>query len=433
MKYQADVATTALILALVSVACGGTSNDDQIASFDGSPAITPASDAKANPSPAIIEVKGRAFKRSDLWTPEELERIAYEGDGRRPSTDPAVYAAQLRTHMLGPKGYYIELEPNLELAKRILAGQGEQGTAAGLPRVERNVIQNDDRVHTSSAFTYPSTTLGFSEVGCTLSKIGTRTAITAAHCLWYPGPPRVGWMCDDATVGTPFCPQNHYPRYRFGVEGTSSFSGPTDYACQNESIPQGFRGIGTPTDVTSEWNYARWDYAGIDLTNCATGNTGYLGTWIASDAQLSTFGYIWGYPARATCPYGALGNPGKPGPGGAITETDCPGTGTWPGSTWLISGSGPYGKDAPYTGAQLWGMNQTGAGPGDMNVADTIWMPQDETPGDSGAPLYFFYAPGDRRVMGHVSWGGSDANKGHRFTSETYNWIAANSSFPNDR
>jgi hypothetical protein len=40
-----------------------------------------------------------------------------------------------------------------------------------------------------------------------------------------------------------------------------------------------------------------------------------------------------------------------------------------------------------------------------------------------------------RGVMGHVSWGDTTGhgNKGHRFMRETYDWIAANSSFPNDR
>jgi hypothetical protein len=186
-------------------------------------------------------------------------------------------------------------------------------------------------------------------------------------------------------------------------------------------------------DIATQWLHARWDYAAIDLGGCVTGNTGYLGTWIASDAGLGTVGYLWGYPARAACPDGAEGPAGQPGPNGTIINTDCPGAGTWPGSTWRVSGSGPNGNQAPFFGAQLWGMNVNGSSHGTQQAANTILMRQDSTQGQSGAPLYFFLAANDRRVMGVLSWGGSDGNKGNRFTGETYDWLVSNTDFPDDR
>lgn len=370
---------------------------------------------------AEIVVRNRVFLRRDLWSSEDIERIGYEGRPNQKSDSAEVLAAQLRGHMLRNGIYYIELEPNLDLAERILRGEGSEGTPSQPPREGRRVIGSDSRAVAGNAMAYPGTTFGFQEIRCTGTKIGRRTMYTAAHCVYETFSSPNGWYCDDESVGS--C--TNRPRWRFGVNGMTGFTNWTPYNCHGVTIPTAFVNL---TSSSTIWEIARFDFAAVDMTGCGTDNTGWLGTIPADDATLlGIIGYNWGYPARATCPAGALGQPGFTTNGTNVLGTDCPGTGNWPGSTWQLNGTA-----APYSGARLWVSNNSNVSKGDVWGDDTIKSTVDITNGHSGGSLYYIVSGSDRRVVGCASTHGPTFNTFNRWTTGVHNFVAAFTPFPDD-
>ena len=395
-------------LALTAVGCGASGHSDS----EAVPGVEYAALAAQ-----AVEIKGRLFLRRELWTKEEFDRIVDQGRADQDSSVPAVLAAQLRSHRTDADGnYYIELEPNLELANAILRGDGLQETPAGLPREERTIIGTDNRTLVGSPMSYPYTTIAFNESRGSGVRIGQSTLYTAAHVV-YDTQSANAWYCADGST-TANC---NRPRWRFGVSGTSAFAGWTAYNCDGINIPTAFVNL---TGTGNETNWSHWDFAVVDLAGCNAGNTGWLGTWILNDQDLLDVGaYSVGYPARATCPSGANGDTGY-NSGGSVRGTDCPGTGSWPGSTYQLNNT-----TAPYAGAKNWSAYTTDVYAGS---AYTIRSSVDITHGDSGGPLYYF-GGGNRRVIGVSSLAPQAYNVWNRWTGEVYNWFDTYASgFPED-
>jgi len=396
-------------LAMPAVGCGGSDHADGRA--------VPGSEYAARADQAV-EINGRRYLRRELWTNEELERILREGRADGDSSDPAVLAAQLRSHRSDSDGnYYIELEPNLELAKAILRGDGLRETPAGVPREARTIIGSDNRTLVGSPMSYPYTTIAFNESRGSGVRIGRSTLYTAAHVV-YDTQSTNAWYCADGST-TANC---NRPRWRFGVNGTSAFAGWTGYNCDVINIPTAFVNL---TGTSDETAWSHWDFAIVDLAGCSAGNTGWLGTWILNDqGLLDATAYSVGYPARATCPTGANGDTGY-NSNGNVAGTDCPGTGSWPGSTYQLNNT-----SAPYAGAKVWSASTTDVYAGS---AYTIRSSVDITHGNSGGPLYYFFAANDRRVIGVSSLAPKTYNVWNRWTAEVYNWFDTYASkFPED-
>lgn len=412
------------VLCCATFGCSGQSEQREQPGTDGPSTATSADQG----APEMLQVRGRNYIRRDLLTAAEYDQIVYEGRASLPSTTPEVLAAQMRGHTIANGVSYIELEPNVELARELLANPNfKAGTQQRAPREERGVIGSDTRTHSTPNNTYPNTTIGFIETGCSGTKIGARTIYTAAHCI-YETTSANAWYCQNGSTAQSCA---NWPRWRFGVEDGGGFTNWTANGCHWQTIPNAFVSLTDPNTGSEEtwWDFARWDYAVVDLRQCVTGNTGWLGTWIPGDATLTdnTF-FLRGYPGRATCPSGSVGTVGSPAPGGGVTGSDCPGTGNWPGSTWR------YNSDTskPFSGAEIWTSSDTNVNPGSQQAAGSISTTIDVTQGNSGSGLYYLFAAGDRRVVGVASSSGSAANRFNRFTSEVYNFFVANSDYPDD-
>jgi V8-like Glu-specific endopeptidase len=424
-------ATTARCAVLLVVSAFGCS-----AAADAEAEAGPPAGTAFGVSPETFELRGRKFLRRDLWSQEDYERVVYEGRARQPARDAKTLAAQLRGHSVRQGAYYIELEPNLALAEHILAGTSPRGTAPQTPREPRWVVGSDERTHvTSTTTTYPFTTMAFFEMGCTGTKIGARTMYTAAHCVYSTQNPTFtdGWICNDNVVRAN-CVSGAtllWPRFRFGVEDGNGFSGWTAQACHLQTVPNAFISLTDPNNGTEEdwYDFARWDYAVIDLTSCTASSTGWLGTFAADDTTIAgATGYVYGYPARANCPSNSDGAIGTTTNGVNVTGTSCPGTGSWPGSTYRYNAD----TSSPFSGAELWGMSSTDVNPGSSQAASTIRTTLDLTKGDSGSALYYFKATDDRRALGVFSNADSSENRFSRFTQETFDFFETYSDFPND-
>jgi len=158
--------------------------------------------------------------RRDLYSKEEFQRIIEDA---KPTDGPPTatkVAAALRTHLLANGVYYIEAEPNLELGEAVLRGETGE-TPASVPRTGRTVIVTDDRVHSTSSQTYPMSTVAFQETGCTATKVGRYTMVTAAHCIYDNSVD--DFKCQNGgTVAGGNC-GGTYPNWRFGVENGTGF------------------------------------------------------------------------------------------------------------------------------------------------------------------------------------------------------------------
>jgi hypothetical protein len=310
---------------------------------------------------------------------------------------------------------------------RLLAGDQEPGTASQPPRETRGVIGSDDRTRVTVTTSWPASAIGFNQSRGTGNRIGRSTIYTAAHVVYNRTDTSVafGWYCyDETTSPTGSCP---LPQWRFGVNDTSGASAWTPYACYGEFIPTSWLSV---TSSTDEWSRARWDYALVDITSCGLVNTGWIGTWITSDQQLSTMSVQdYGYAERALCPSNSDGEDGMAGPNNTVTGTSCPGTGSWPRSTWQLTGTA-----SPFAGARLWRTSTGSVAHGDNSSAYTIKSTLDVTHGDSGSAQFFgLNSPTDYRAIGVVSGSDTAYNVLQRWTGETYNFFVANSrSFPND-
>jgi V8-like Glu-specific endopeptidase len=377
----------------------------------------------------MIEIRGRPYLRRDLWSDEAFERILQEGRASLDSKTPEVLAAQLRGHSIVNGVYYIELTPNLDKAREVLARPDQSlGTPGQPPREGRVIFGSDDRSVLTNYTTYPNTTIGLLETGCTGTRIGARTVITAAHCI-YETQVANAWICKTVPIPTPAA------RTRDGASGfmvaPASPAGRVSLVTYKPS-----RTRSSASAIRRRMRLGGTSLAGTTQRSISSVarpvNTGWLGTWIAGDATLtnSTF-FIRGYPARAPCPTGTAGTfgpPTPPMPGGP--NTDCPGSGVWPGSTWQYNGD----STPPYSGATLWTSSNANVNPGLAQATRTISSDIDVTSGNSGSGLYFLYAASDRRVVGVLSSGDVNVgvNRFNRFTTEVYNFFVTNTDFPDD-
>ena len=181
MRYfKKLVGVSSSIVAVLAV--GGIPGCGNVSGGDSEPT---AADSETVAAAEVINSSGRAFVRADLFDSAERARILEEAaDDTQPLTAEKL-AAQLRGQMLANDTWYIEKEPPLELARKILAGDAIQSTPESTPQEGRRIIGADNRTHTTVAYNLaPSTYLGFSQIGCTANLIGTRSAVTAAHCVF---------------------------------------------------------------------------------------------------------------------------------------------------------------------------------------------------------------------------------------------------------
>ena len=97
--------------------------------------------------------------------------------------------------------YYIELEPNIELANLILSGKPVAGTPDSEAREGRTIIGTDNRSVWSGSNSVPATTIGFNESRGSGVRINDTTLYTAAHVVYDT---QVGnnWFCANGTTAT---------------------------------------------------------------------------------------------------------------------------------------------------------------------------------------------------------------------------------------
>lgn len=399
---------------LLSVgACGGESDRQavtQTAEVDSS-TITPEN------APAVVERQGRSYLRRDLWTDEEYQRILRDAVPTEGTPTVAQIAARLRTHVLVGGVYYIEAEPNLEMAEAVSRGES-RSTPPGIPREPRTVLVVDGRVHSTSPQTYPHRTIAFQNTGCTATKVGRWTMITAAHCIYSNNVDQ--FKCVSGTASGGVCASG-WPEWRFGTEDGTGFGNFFGSTCGWQGVTSEYVALDGSLDTAAkQWTSARYDFGFIDLTGCTEYTTGWLGTSIASDSELLNMeGHMHGYPRYAPCPDGV----------GVGNSLDCgPGT-----TNYRYNGD----TSNPYSGAEIWGMSSTNVSAGPAGyAADTIQSDIDLTSGQSGSALWFLIAPNDRRAVGvtsiHRQSSISSWNGFSRFTAAKYNWLAANSPYPED-
>jgi V8-like Glu-specific endopeptidase len=385
----------AVFVMLMAVACGGTS----ASSSEGQAALA---------APPTIAINGREYLRRDLWSDADLATILYEGRADQANDSPEVLAAQLRGQTMNHGVYYIEAEPNLALAQKILAGDFPQGSPGQEPREGRGVFGTDNRTRVTSGF--PFTTMAFNESRGSGNRIGRSTIYTAAHVVYNRTDPSVanGWYCfDGSTNVTGNCA---LPRWRFGVNDTNGATPWTAYACYSESVPTAWLSV---TSTTNSYDSTRWDYAAVDISSCNIVNSGWIGTWILNDQTIATTTVQnFGYAERVPCPSGSSGS-----------AADCP------NGVFQLTGN-----HEPYTGARLWTFANGTVTAGVRDTANTIQSTNiDATHGDSGSAIIFgLNSATDYRAIGVTCVATSSVNIYSRFTGETYNFLTSVSHFPAD-
>jgi len=406
-------------IALASGGCAG-----QAGAGDSDPA--PESGQSSVTAPATIELNGRGYIRRDLWSEADLQRMSDEGRWDRPSTDPAVYAAQLRAHMLYKGTYYIEAEPNLELAKRILAG-GETPVTPPSTDVEgRTVVGSDDRVHTAANTTFPQSAVAFNSSRGSGIRVSRHAMYTAAHVVYdtygsnsVPVTPPNGFYCANGSTSAASGTCSPYPSWILGLEGTSGYSGWITPACYYMTVTGAYVSF---TGAASEdlWTSARWDYASVAMNDsCNLGGTSWFGTNVNLTINSGPWSTL-GYAEWAPCMNNQTG----------ASQASCT------GGTWQLS-PGPT-SSGPFNSARLW--RQSGGfqvTPGNLFPNDTFNTQGDVTHGNSGGPMYngsgFAYGTCARQSASNTTPPtlSQEFNVYHRWTMETYNYFASTSPFPN--
>lgn len=391
------------------------------------PAAPPADEVARDGSPPAewVDPNGRLFRRVDRWTPEELETIAREGDGRLPSDDVYTLAAQLRAHVLRGGAHYIQVELDFELADRILFGPTPAPTPSA-PSLEYRggVYGADNRTQVGNPTADPNNFRGFSELGCTANLVSRHVAATAAHCLFKIADELFGisgWRCGNGSVGTTLCPPLEW---RFGVAGdTGASPWMNGNGCAAIWVTTAYAGLVEPVDGGV---HTRWDYGLIDFSGCPSYGMGYFGTIIYSDAQiLAKSARIGGYPQFATCPTGANG-----------TYDDCgadvygPPYDHGPKYRYGTGAGGSFAADTllPFPGAQIWIGTSSSMSLTPGWTAHIIQTKGDATHGMSGGALV---ESGNTYLIGILhGMGDANGNLYRRWTSELHQFFDANSVYP---
>lgn len=401
----------------ILVSMGGCSSEQ------GDSSITAEEAAAEFETPDEVTWQGQSLLRIDSLSDEQLEAI--RSASLRPGLSEKERLAEELRPLVNYHGVpYIGAEPALALAEKILAEGGveREPVPEALPLEGRRILGSgaaagDQRVHRAAGDVTPWTHTGFSEIGCTMTLIGNRTAVTAAHCVYTtlnstpPVAGEVGWLCQDGSnSGGIGIGCGVYPRFAFGVEDTTHTlpnPGWLGRDCWVAAIPTAF-----DTDVnkgSSSTDRAKHDYAVIDFSSCFTNmGLGHIG----NHPGVSVAGLVvnvWGYPQYATCPQNAAG-----------IATDCsPET-----NNRYADGT------KPFIGAELWG-NSTGAAAvaADSGVLTSVI---DVTKGDSGAALFYPHASLGFQLIGIGSNHSANQNFFKRWTTATSGFAAANSDFPAD-
>lgn len=410
MRFKIITATTILSLAF-GAGCGVDASSERNGTQDV---------AESSNIPEIVEgVRGKTYLRSDLWTAEELQDMEAKQDaslGPNPSLEEVAEGLRgVMRHHNG--GIYIEANLDYELAEKVmkedelalLDREETEATSEGDGVEDRHIINNDDRwwISNSGGNAWQAKT-AFAEHGCSATRIGQHTAVTAAHCL-YDTLVADDWICNNGATGT--C--TNWPDWRFGVNDTTGHS--NWISCENVVISGNFDNLTSLATENDAWLFARRDFAVMDLSDCPSSSwpngTSWMGTTILSNSSLSSLtANALGYPARDNCPAGSSGQNG----------TGC--------TTFLYNGS-----PAPFSGGELLVDDHSTISKGDSQSSYTIRSLADVTAGQSGGALYKYESSsGSRWLVGILSNGNSTENRYRRWTSSLKDWVAARSEFPDD-
>jgi V8-like Glu-specific endopeptidase len=386
---------------------------------------TPGTGQSSVTAPATIEINGRGYIRRDLWSDADLQRMNDEGRWDRPSTDPAVYAAQLRAHMMYQGGYYIEAEPNIEAAKRILSRAEAPTTPPNRGIEGRTVVGSDNRVHTAANTSFPQSAVAFNNSRGSGLRVSRHAIYTAAHVVYdtygsdtAPVTPANGFFCANGSTSAS-APCAPYPSWILGLEGTSGYSGWITPSCYYMTVNGAYVSL-TSSGGTDLWTSARWDYASVALNDsCYLGGT----SWFGTNVNLALTQGPWsslGYAEWAPCANNQTG----------ASQADCT------GGSWQLS-PGPT-SSGPFNSARLW-LQSGGISvvPGNVEPSNTFTTQGDVTHGNSGGPLYngpgFALGTCSRQSTSKTNPPNQaqEFNVYHKWTWETYNVFTSTTPFPN--
>lgn len=399
------------------------------------------------PGPEEIVLKGRRYIRHDLVSTEQWQIMSdpqnlVDVQGADADTSPTSQEAtgektrdadkirklaiQLMDHAHNELDYYVEAEPNLELAERILypgpndasvdrpasdesAGEHLKELFPDAPSLQdKGIIGSDNRAVETCPGCAPGSYVGFYEAGGGGTVIAPQVVYTAAHVLYDNSTTpsaATGWKCADGsadtTLASPYTTPCNGPgearaKWRFvtGLQTCGRTSHVTNIWISGTSG-------GVPLS-SNGWLLAKEDYAVVDLA-CSP-NVGYMGLIIQSYGITELFkAYTAGYPYLYPCPAGSTGE-----------FSDCP------------SGTLQYTPGfRPYVSAVLYWTPLTNYFPGDQQSSRTWRGYMDIAEGQSGGPI----TDGAARILGVASnvdsFGGGNVNRFNRLDATVYNWMVA--------
>lgn len=380
-------------------------------------------------APATVALHGRMFMRRDLWSETEFRQVLQDARPDRPFS-PDALAAQLRAFTLHQGVFYIEQEPNLALAKRILEGaptheaqaeraaaEGGGATADAIPIA--TVIGTDNRAIVD-AHTSPYSAVAFNNSRGSGFRISPHALLTAAHVVYDTDTNQ--FICANESKSSSCGTNPGYPKWIFGLNGTSGTSPWLGSNCYDVTIPAAYAAFSATDDGSSSaiWTVGRWDYAAFGLGSQSCTNTGNTSATFAVSQDVPITAYSSaGYAEWAKCLNDELGG----------SQATCT------GGSWQLNGAP---GQAPYNSAHLWvEHNVPNVVPGTPLPAFTVQTKGDITHGDSGGPLYFINSStGKATVIGtctrnmNSGFGGQDLNIYSRWTAVTDLFFTDNTPYP---